>query len=92
MKQKEILENITGEKFPEPTPQENYKEQIDGTPFWIIQDKTGYNLIMGKYRLNNKPIPSLEEMELWMNHNQWNIQLSLTICVVTDMLNKQNQQ
>lgn len=90
--QKEILENLTGEKMPEPTPQEYYREQLEGTPFWIIQDKTGYNLIMGKYRMNNTPIGTLEDLHEWMEENKWNIQMSIAICVVTDMLANQNKQ
>lgn len=90
--QKEKLETLTGQKMPEPTQQEYYKQQIDGTPFWIIQDKTGYNLIMGKWRLNNTPLQTWLEMEQWMDKNHWNITLSIIICVTTDILNNQNKQ
>lgn len=90
--QKELLENLTGEKMPEPTPQEYHREQLEGTPFWIIQNKTGYNLIMGKYRMNNTPLETLNELHAWMDKNKWNIQMSIAICVVTDMLANQNKQ
>lgn len=92
MTQKEKLETLTGETFPEPTPQPNYRKQMEGTPWWIIQTDKGWNLVMGKYRLNNEPLPTQKDLTAWIDYNYENILLSQTICVVTDMLNNQQHQ
>ena len=56
MTQKEKLEQSTGEKFPEPTEQEYKKIQIEKTPFWIVGKPTNWNVIFGKWKLNQEPI------------------------------------
>lgn len=99
--QKELLENLTGEKMPDPTPQEQIRIQLERTPFWIIGSRTeGYFIIMGKYRLNDEPIalgildhPTIiQTVKTWLQQNKWNLQLSITICIVTEMLANQNKQ
>lgn len=91
MTQREKLEALTGEKMPEPTKQEYHREQLEGTPFWMIQNKEGWHLIMGKYRINNAPFETSVDLLTWMKTEQWNITLSIIIAVTTDLLNKQNQ-
>ena len=57
MTQKEILESLTGEKMPDPTPQDNYRKLLPNTPFWVIGGpENGYNIIMGKWKLTKEPI------------------------------------
>lgn len=99
--QKELLENLTGEKMPEPTPQEQIRIQLENTPFWVIGTRTqGYSVIMGKYRMNKEPIgfgifdeqTIIHEIEQWLEENKWNIQMSIAICVTTDLLNNQSKQ
>lgn len=92
MKQKEILENLTGEKFPEPTPQETKRHNIPNSPFWHIENKEGHWLIMGKYRMNNTPFTTADELHTWMNDHKWNIMLSMAICTATDIITNQNKQ
>lgn len=93
MTQKEKLETLTGEKFPDPTPQEQQRIQIPGTPFWAIGNKEkGYNLIMGKYKLTSETITDLEKLNQWLIDNQWKVTLSMIICATTDIINNQNKQ
>ena len=66
--QKEILENLVGEKMPDPTPQ-LIREPIPGSPFWIIQTETGFNLTMGKYRINKEELTTKEELIKWLEQN-----------------------
>lgn len=77
--------------------------QIQDTPFWVIgNNEQGYNIIMGKWKLTNEPIFTdpealnheesiIYEAERWLLHNQWNVTLSMIICIITDINNqKQN--
>lgn len=93
MKQKEILENLTDQQFPEPTPQEYIKKQYPNSPFWIIgNDEKGYNLTMGKYKLNQTPFETIHDLEIWMSYNMWNNIISMIICTTTEIINNQNKQ
>lgn len=74
--------------------------QITNSPFWVIGNRTqGYNIIMGKYKLNKEPFgfgvfdegTILHEANKWLGKNKWDIILSLAICVATDIItNKTN--
>lgn len=106
MTQKEKLETLTGEKFPEPTPQELKRIQLENTPFWIIgNDEKGYNIILGKWKLNKEPLyrehdPLIDEWQEtperiaknWLETNLYDIILSMIIAITTDQLNNQNKQ
>ena len=87
MTQKEKLENLTGEKMPEPGEPLIVKEQIAGTPFWAIGQETGWNLIMGKYRINKEPLISYQHVLEYLDQNHWDITLSIIIAVTTDIIN-----
>jgi len=64
------------------------REQIEKTPFWVIGNKEqGYNLIMGKWKLNTEPFQAKSQLKAWMNTDHWNIILSMIICVTNDLQN-----
>ena len=91
MKQKEILENLTGQKMPEPGEPLVIKEQIPGTPFWAIGQETGWHLVMGKYRITKEPLNSYQEILQYLEKHHWDITLSITIAIASDILNNKNQ-
>lgn len=68
------------------------REQIPGTPFWIIgNEEQGYNVIMGKWKLSPTTLTSKNKCRLWLQQEQWSTILSMIICVTTDINNqKQN--
>lgn len=79
MTQKEKLETLTGEKFPEPTPQEQKRIQLKNSPFWVIgNDNNGYHVVMGKWKLNKEPLDFAAEL-------QENDTAPLTDTEITDM-------
>lgn len=73
--------------------------QLESTPFWIIGNRLeGYNIIMGKWKLSHEPFglgvfddgTIIHEAEQYLQHNHYNIILSMIICVTTD-IEKQQQ-
>lgn len=86
-KQRELLATQT-------TAENNHKEnsplierqQIENTPFWIIGNKeTGYNLVMGKWKLTTQPHKTKNDLKKWMNKNHWNLTLTMIICATNDL-------
>lgn len=73
------------------------REQIPGTPFWIVgNNDKGYNIIMGKWKLTQEEIyndvqaPLQQLAHHWLQNNTYNTILSMIICVTTD-IEKQKQ-
>lgn len=52
------------------------REQLDGSPFFIVGDGSGFFLVMGKHRLTDK-FDSRELLLEWVESNTWNL-----VCVV----------
>lgn len=57
------------------------RQQIEGTPFWIMGNKTdGYYMVMGHYRITNV-MNTMEEVTEYLNTNKWDVILSMIISV-----------
>lgn len=62
------------------------RDQLEGTPFWIVGNKeNGYNLVMGKWRLNDKPFKTKNKLMDWMITDAWNLTVQMQICICEDM-------
>ncbi|AXH78093.1 MAG: hypothetical protein [Microviridae sp.] len=63
------------------------RRQIDGTPFYEIEDQYGTYIVMGKYRLTD----DIKEQtaETYIKENQYTIILQMLCCVITDIKTQQ---
>lgn len=71
------------------------REQLQGTPFWIIKNDEEFNLIMGRYKLNEFPLRTREEVDRFMTSDIWNLILKIILAVIQDTLTeleKKNNQ
>lgn len=60
------------------------REQLDGTPFWIIgNEDDGYKLIMGKYQLTGT-YRSKDEIIEQLENDMWKMILNMILIVMTD--------
>lgn len=93
MTQQELLatQNNIDEKNTNNNNSSNYtRQQLDGTPFWIIgNNEEGYKLTMGKYKISNT-MATPEEVETWLLIHQWDVVLSVALCAYTDLENQKN--
>ena len=90
MTQIETLEALTGDNH-QPEGSLVKRTPLMGTPFWIIETKEGFNLTMGRWKLNPEPMQTEDELLTWMETDKWNILCSMTICIATDVNNQQSQ-
>lgn len=71
------------------------REQLRGTPFWIVGSKDqGFQIIMGKYSLLDKPAITKEAAEWELDIDQWNIISKMMIITYNTLeeFKKQDEQ
>lgn len=95
LEQREILHSQLNA---EETPKQNSsqlveREQIEGTPFWIIGNtEDGYKLIMGKYQLTQN-FKEKYEIHNHIEKHKWDITLQMILIVNSDTnKNQQNEK
>lgn len=67
------------------------RQQLEGTPFWIIKMENEYNLIFGKYKITQTPFKDKKTLTQWLNKNQWNIITQLAMIIANDILIERNK-
>lgn len=87
MEQKDLLQQQTGNIQPD-TPNEPLieREQLEGTPFWMIKIQDQYNLIMGKYKLTDVPLKDKEEIFSYLQTNMYNIITRIVAIIANNMI------
>lgn len=71
------------------------RKQLEGTPFWIVGSKDqGFQIIMGKYSLLNKPAVTEEAAEWELDKDHWNIISKMMIITYNTLeeFKKQDEQ
>lgn len=56
-------------------------EEVPNTPFVLVHSEQGVFAAIGNHRVT-EPFETKEQLESWMNNNQWHITLQLIIIVV----------
>lgn len=67
------------------------REQLEGTPFWLIRQEEKWAIVMGKYKMNDKELRSREEAIKYMEDNKYNISLRMTMIIVNDIIREQEE-
>lgn len=59
------------------------REQVNGSPFWLIRIDRGWFLAMGEQRLT-EVMETKNEIYLWMDSNRWQLIFNMiaTICEI----------
>lgn len=63
------------------------REQLKGTPFWIIKTEQGWFLVMGENRLS-EVMPTKERVKGWLLNNQWQVIMQI-IVIVTNKIKQE---
>lgn len=63
-----------------------------GTPFTSTKHHDEYHLVMGKYRLNERPLANHEEVIDYANEEEYNIILKMIMIVVNDLIEEGKRQ
>lgn len=63
------------------------REQIEGSPLWIVKIQNTYNLIMGQYKLNETPFESKKQILDYVKKEMWNI-ITRIIVIISNNLAK----
>lgn len=66
--------------------------QLENTPFWILRENEQFNIVLGKYRINEEPLTSKIECELYLNNNTWKVVTQICIIVMNDIQKEQQSQ
>lgn len=90
-KQQELLQSQTnvGETYKENSSEPLIERgEIKGTPFhwWKRTEEGKYHIALGKYRLNDEPIHTQEELEEYLYEHEWDIILKMIMITTTDLL------
>lgn len=62
------------------------RHQIPGSPFTSVKHQDQYYLLMGKYRLNEQPLASHDEVIQYANDNEYDVILKMIMIVFNDLV------
>lgn len=69
------------------------REQLQYTPFWIVgSDETGYTLTWGKFRFNDEPLKTQDDVREWYMNHHWDITLHLIAIAIASLENERKSE
>lgn len=61
-------------------------EKIHGTPFTAVLRDEKYYIIMGKYRMNEEPLNTMDEVYEFLENEMWNVMTAMMVIISGDTL------
>lgn len=59
---------------------------IENTPLTIGRRGKEYHLLLGKWKLNDEPFETINQVEVYMKTNMWNLVMKIASSVTFDMV------
>lgn len=63
------------------------REQVEGTPLWIVKMQNEYNLVMGQYKLNETSFTCKEDVMKYIKKEMWNLITRIIVIISNNIFN-----